>query len=176
MMNRTPLTISVFLVLLSVSSCRDSRQHPKTSGNFTAEISGSITGRVSGPGIVSFLPPSDSSFGPRPGYFFIADDTGVRDLGITITIPSNTQPGKYQLVSVGPMNVGKDFEVRVDRSVGNRTESFQTNTTGTITLEQFPEDGSNIAGSPVRGHFEFTAEGKGGQRVTVKGTFDFSGS
>ncbi len=173
MRNHVTLAKSILLMVLVFSSCNDSR--PAASGDFTAEISGSITGQVSGPGIVTYLPPGDTGVGPRPGYFLIADDTGVRDFGITITIPSDTRPGKYEMVSVGPFDSGKEFEVRVDRSIGNRTESFQKHTTGTFNLEQFPEDGSKIKGSPVRGDFEFTTEGKDGEKVMVKGQFDFYG-
>jgi hypothetical protein len=175
MKNHAFLFASIFLLALVFPGCNNSEQRPAAPSNFTAEISGSITGQVSGSGVVTFLPPTDTGAGPRPGYFFIADATGVRDFGITFTIPIGTKPGKYQLVSAHPMDAGKEFEVRVDRSIGNRTESFQKNTAGTITLEHFPEDGSNITGTYVRGDFEFTTERKGGERVKAKGTFDFKG-
>ncbi len=55
------------------------------------------------------------------------------------------------------------------------TESFQKNTTGTITLRQFPDDGSNIKGCSVRGDFEFKTQGEGGEQVMAKGRFDFEG-
>ena len=150
-------------------------QPPAASTNFTAEISGFVAGQVAGPGVVTFLPPRESAAGTTPGYFFIADDTGVRDLGITITIPSGSKPGTYELVSAHPMNAGKHFEVRVDQSIGSRAESFQKNTKGTITLEQFPDEGSNTTGCVVKGKFEFTTEGKGGEQLKATGQFDFNG-
>jgi hypothetical protein len=166
------------LVLASgvlISACDESKNSSATADTFVAEISGAVTGRVSGPGLIRFLPPSDANFGPRPGYFFVADDSGVRELGITFTIPANTQPGTYQLVSAHPMDAGKEFEVRVDWSVGNRTESFQANTEGTITIEAFPNDGNNVAGRRVTGSFDFSTQDRNAREITAKGSFDFYG-
>lgn len=175
MKNEVFLTALVVSTVFLASGCGDSSELSAVSGQFTAEMSGSIDGHVSGPGVINYIPPSNSAVGVRPGYFFIADNTGVRDLGITFTIPSDTKAGAYELVSAHPFDAGKKFEVRIDRSVGNRTESFQLNTAGTITLERFPEDGSNLAEVHVKGNFVFTTEGKDEQRVTAEGVFDFQG-
>ncbi len=175
MKNGVSLNALIVSTVLLASSCGDSSEPPAVSGGFTAELSGSIDGHVSRPGVINYILPSNSAAGTRPGYFFIADDTGVRDLGITFSIPSNTQPGVYELESAHPIDAGTRFEVRVDRSVGNRTESFQSNTTGTITLESFPEDGSSLAEVQVKGSFVFTTEGKGEERIRAEGAFDFQG-
>jgi hypothetical protein len=159
-----------------ISACDDSQHSSAAADNFVAEVSGAVTGRVSGPGLIRFLPPSEVNFGTRPGYFFVADDSGVRELGITFTIPANTQPGTYQVVSAHPMDAGKEFEVRVDRSVGTRTESFQANTQGTITIEAFPNDGNNVAGHRVTGRFDFSTQDRNGREIIAKGSFDFYGS
>ena len=175
MTNHKLFLISIFALVLACSSCNTPQAPPATPDNFKAEVSGSIQGKVSGPGVVTFIPPSENLAGSRPGYFFIADDTGVRDIGITFTIPLGTKPGKYQLVSAGPLDVGTKFSVRLDRSIESRTESFQDNTTGTMTLKEFPQDSSKIKGTSVQGTFDFTTAGKDGEKVTATGEFGFQG-
>ena len=169
------LTALILTVGNVVSSFADSGNPSSRPGHFSAEISGSINGHVAGPGVIKYLPSSEVSFGTIPAYYFIADDTGVRDLGITFTIPSTAKPGIHKLVSAHPMDAGKEFEVRIDVSEGNVTKSYQSNTTGTITLEEFPVDGSSLARAQVKGSFEFTTEGKDGKRATAEGVFDFHG-
>lgn len=166
-----------FLVLVSTSiiACDDSRDTETAAEGFVAEISGAVTGRVSGPGLVRFVPARDAPAGRRPGYYFVADDSGVRELGITFTIPANTESGTYQLVSAHPMEIGEAFEVRVDHSVADRTESFGSNTTGTISVEAFPNSDTEIAGSRVLGSFEFSTQRSDGQEITGTGRFDFQG-
>ena len=172
------ITALILTGSLLLSACNESDE-AKSAGvparNFVADVSGSVSGQISGPGLIRFLPPGNSSVGPRPGYFFLADDSGVRDLGITFTIPANTQPGTYELESAPPLETGEHFEVRVDRSVGNRTESFHSKTSGTITLEAFPQDGENIAGVQVKGQFEFSTQDKHGHEITLQGSLDFQG-
>jgi hypothetical protein len=169
------LTALMFTIGYVASSFGNSSNLSSRPGHFTAEISGSINGHIAGPGIIKYLPPSDVSFGTIPGYYFIADDTGVRNMGITFTIPSTAKPGIYKLVSAHPMDAGKEFEVRIDVSKGNETQSYQSETTGTITLETFPVEGGSLVKGQVKGHFEFTTEGKGGERITAKGVFQFHG-
>lgn len=166
----------ILAVSVLISACDDTKVSSAAASNFVARISGAVTGQVSGPGLIRFLPPSDVSFGVLRGYYFIADDSGVRELGITFTIPDKSLLGTHQLVSAHPMDSGKEFEVRVDRSVGNRTESFQQNTEGTITIQAFPNDSNNIAGSHIMGSFEFTTQTRNGPVITGKGAFDFYGS
>jgi len=173
MIPKTLLTALILTCGVLSSAHGDSKISSVPASNFVSEVSGAITGQISGPGLIRFIPPGDVNFGHRPGYFFVADDSGVRDLGITFTIPANTQPGTYQLVSAHPMDIGKEFEVRVDWSVGNKTKSFQLNTEGRITIEIFPEDNNNVAGSRVRGKFDFSTQDRSGQEVVCKGTFDF---
>lgn len=56
-----------------ISACDDAKNSSAAADNFVAEVSGAVTGQVSGPGIIRFLPPSDVNFGTRPGYFFVAE-------------------------------------------------------------------------------------------------------
>lgn len=142
--------------------------------NFVAEVSGA---RVSGPGLIQFIPPSSSGLGSQTGYFAIADDSGIRDFGITFTIPVGTKPGTYPLVTANPADVGKAFEVRVDvdKPAENRTESFQFKTEGTIAIEAFPIDADSMVGSRVAGTFEFFTQDDSNRMISAKGTFDFLG-
>jgi len=176
MAHKSLLMVLILAGAVSISGCGESENAGVATGNFVAEISGTVSGRVSGPGIIRFLPASAGNFSAHPTYFFIADDSGVRELGITFTIPANTRPGKYQLVSGHPMDVGKHFEVRVDRSVGDRTESFGFNTKGTLTIEAIPVDGVHVAGERVTGRFDFSTQDRSGKEVKGQGTFDFEGS
>lgn len=175
MVHKFPLMALILAGTLSISACDDPENVSAGAGNFVAEVSGAVSGRVSGPGIIRFLPASETNFATRPAYFFVADDAGVRELGITFTIPANTRPGSYQLVSAHPLDSGNEFEVRVDRSAGDRTESFELNTKGTITIESFPNHGDDVAGSRVVGRFDFSTQDRNGREVTGKGSFDFHG-
>jgi hypothetical protein len=174
-MPQRPSLILLILAGVSLAACGGSRDSGATSG-FLAEVTGAATGEVFGPGLIGFLPPSEAAFGPRPGYYFVADDAGVRALGITFTIPATTQPGTYQLVSAPPLEIGTAFEVRVDQSTGDRTVSYHLNTQGTITIEAFPADGDDVAGQHVAGTFEFSTQNRAGQEVRATGSFDFEGN
>jgi hypothetical protein len=140
---------------------------------FRATISGAVSGSVEGPGVLRFLPAAEVSFGTRPGYYFIADDTGVRDLGITFTIPRGTGPGTYRLESGTPFEAGETLEVRVDHSKGARTVSFSRGTEGSITLATFPASPEEMDGGPVAGRFRFSTTDASGETVIVEGSFDF---
>jgi len=173
---RSSLLALILAGAVSISACDSPESGSIESGNFLAEVSGAVVGQVSGPGIIRFLPASEVNFGTRPAYFFVADDAGVRKLGITFAIPANTRPGTYRLVSVHPMDVGREFEVRVDWSVGDRTESFELNTKGTITIEAFPSDPDSLSKGRVMGSFDFSTQNRNGQKVMGQGSFDFHGS
>lgn len=176
-MNTNPLLLTLAMVSTAfVPACDDSRNGGVVTDSFVADVSGAVTGQVSGPGLIRFIPSYDANFGTRPGYFFVADDSGVREIGITFTIPASVQPGTYHLVSAHPIDAGREFEVRIDRSVEDRTDSFQLNTKGTITIESFPADGKNIAGSRVTGSFEFATQDRSGNQARAKGSFDFKGT
>lgn len=147
----------------------------RRADGFVAEVTGSVSGRVAAPGVVRFLPPADLGHRIRPGYFFVADGTGVRPLGITFSIPAGVEPGTYDLVSAHPMDAGTAFEVRVDHSVGSRTESFELDTDGTITIDAFPDTVGDVRGQRVAGSFEFETRDRSGRRVEAEGRFDFIG-
>jgi len=155
------------------TACGNSEATIARPGNFEADVSGVVEGRVTGPGVVRYLPPSEANFGSVPGYFFLADDTGVREIGITFTVPAGSGPGTYRLVSAHPMDAGTAFEVRVDRSTDDRTESFEHDAMGTLRLEAFPRDGEDLEGHLIKGDFEFSVQDSDGREVTASGVFEF---
>ena len=172
MPQKTTLLTLILAGAAVLSACNASKDSDLAPSGFSAEVSGTTTGRVAGPGLIRFVPASPANIGLRSGYFFVADDSGVRELGITFTLPADAQPGTYELVSAAPTDTGTSFEVRVDWSQGNRTESFQLQTEGTITLEAFPKDG-DVVGQSVVGSFDFSTQDRDGQQIRSKGSFDF---
>lgn len=181
--SKAPGTLLLFtcLGLLGCAGSEDADVEARAAGveaeadGFVAEVTGSVSGRVAAPGVVRFLPPADLGHRIRPGFFFVADDTGVRPLGITFSIPAGVEPGTYDLVSAHPMDAGTAFEVRVDHSVGTRTESFELDTDGTITIDAFPDTVGDVRGQRVVGRFEFETRDRSGRRVAAEGRFDFIG-
>lgn len=139
----------------------------KKSG-FVAQVSGARKATVSGPGIYFRIPASESPVMKRPEYLVVADNSGVRENGITFVIPHGTSPGTYQLVSAHPFDIGKKFEVRVE--LGSTTDYFNKNTSGTITIISLPDKGDP---GRVQGKFEFEVSNSKGERAKVKGRFDF---
>lgn len=83
--------------------------------------------------------------------------------------------GTYPLVTAHPLDTGEEFELRVDHSVGNQTTSFLYNTSGTITIDEFPDNGQSISGHRIAGSFEFTTEDDKMQQISVTGSFEFNG-
>lgn len=157
---------------MTVAGCEGGGSVPRAVGGdgFQASVRGAVDGSIAGPGVLRFLPPSRTVIGTRSGYYFLADDTGVRDLGITFTIPAGTGPGTYALVSGSPLEVGRNFEVRVDHSTADGVVSFSRETEGSLTLVELP----GIADSKrVTGNFRFTTQNPTGTEVEVDGTFEF---
>lgn len=104
----------------------------------------------------------------RREYLVVADNSGVRENGITFVIPDGTSPGTYLLVSARPFDVGSKFEVRVE--LGSTTDYFNKSPSGAITIVALPDKGN--AGR-VRGRFEFEVSNGEGERAEVEGMFDF---
>ena len=144
---------------------------PAKAVNFRAEITGGANARIEGPGVVTYIPARNDN----PGYFFIADDTGIRPWGLTITIPENKGTGTFDLVSGGPFDAGNIFETRVDQDLGKRTLSFDRNTKGELVLEGFPESHETVSGVEVKGNFDFTTQNRKGDELKVTGDFAFIG-
>lgn len=135
---------------------------------FTASVSGTIETQVSGPGLFFEVLPYESAAGKRPQYFVVADAGGVRESGITFTIPSGHQ-GICQLTDGTPFEIGQHCEVRVE--LGSTTDYFNKQTSGTLNLISLPAKAGD--GLPVQGEFEFEVSNSGGERVKVKGQFNF---
>jgi hypothetical protein len=174
-----PLFRILFLVCLALilPSCDErpsQAESPEPSKTkvigFEAVIAGSYEGEVSGSGILMLLP--EAGF-EKQGYFFLSDGRGIRPHGVTFVLPRGFVPGKHQLESPSPLDIGTVPSVRVDRDMGDSVLSSEKNTSGLLDLIAFPDDESNLSGSEVMGSFEFETEDPKGQKITVKGTFSF---
>lgn len=176
---------AALIILLVITGCSDSPndtaiEEPKVElPGFTANVSGAVNAEVSGAGIVTYLGPKERDIvtGNRPGYFLIAnintDLTGERGFTITFRIPDEAQPGNYTLMTPDPRKVGENFDVRVEWVEEGKLISYQTNTDGTITLNNFSPDRTYPDISNITGTFQFVTENSEGDRISANGTFDF---
>lgn len=167
-------------MFLALAGCRfegsssEGRDPAAGLAGFRADVSGAVHGRIVGPGVVRYLPPAQVVMGRRPGYYFIADDAGLRELGITFTVPLGVVEGSHALTSPSPLDAGTAFAVRVDRSVGDGTRSFDVGSSGTIELLDFPETPEDLSGHHIAGSFSFTTRDSDGNPISARGTFDFT--
>jgi hypothetical protein len=188
-MKAMPLTIvrlTVMSILLVITGCSDSTtdpvpEEPKGEGpGFTATVSGAVNGEVTGAGIVTYLPPKERDIvtGNRPGYYMVVNNLPTdaiegRGFIIIFRIPDGAQPGNYNLMTPDPLKVGKEFDVQVETVEEGKSIAYQTNTEGTITLDNFSPDRSSPETSAIKGTFQFVTENSEGEQVSVNGTFDF---
>jgi hypothetical protein len=146
---------------------------------FTASVSGAVNAEVSGDGIVTYLPPKeqDPMNSLRPGYFLIANlntsTKGDGGLNMAFRIPDGAQAGNYMLMTPDPLKVGENFDVRVETVEGGKPISYDTNTEGTIVLDNFYPDRASPDTSTIKGTFQFITENLDGDRISANGTFDF---
>jgi hypothetical protein len=173
------------IILLVITGCSDSNTDPANvepkveHPGFIANVSGAVNAEVSGAGIMTYLGPKERDIvtGNRPGYFLIAnintDFTGERGFTITFRIPAEAQPGNHYLVTPDPLKVGENFDVRVERVEEGKLISYETNTDGTITLNNFSPDRTYPDISNITGTFQFVTENSEGDRISANGTFDF---
>jgi hypothetical protein len=176
---------AALIILLVITGCSDSPnetgiEEPKVEHpGFTANVSGAVNAEVSGAGIVTYLGPKERDIvtGSRPGYFLMAnlnsDVMGERGFTITFRIPAEAQPGNHNLVTSDPLKVGENFNVRVERVEEGKLISYETNTDGTITLNNFSPDLTYPDISNITGTFQFVTENSEGDRISANGTFDF---
>jgi hypothetical protein len=185
--------IAIIIFLSSVvGGCSDPSQDPATEeprverSGFTANVSGAVNGKVSGAGIVTYLPPKEGDFVTgrnRPGYYVLANNLlpntqNGRAFIITFRIPDGAQAGNYHLRPPDPLKVGEDFDAQVEIVEGGQSISYHSNTEGTITLDHFSSDPmfpdiSNNNGN-IKGTFHFVTENLEGEQVVVNGAFDFA--
>ena len=137
---------------------------------FQATITGSYEGEVSGNGVLILLPVAGFA---EKGYFFLADGRGLRPHGVTFILPRAITPGRHELTSPSPLDIGTLPSVRVDRDTGAAIIAADRNTTGFLELTAFPADESKLAGSDVAGKFAFVTENAEGRKIDVTGTFSF---
>lgn len=176
---------AILIILLVIGGCSDpsadtAPQEPKVNqSGFSASVSGSVDGEVSGTGVATYLPPKegDPVTGIRPGYFLVAnlnsDRTEEREFIFIFRIPDKAQPGNHDLVTPNPLKVGENFDVQVEIVEEGKSISFQTNTAGTITLEDFAPDRTDSGNRNITGTFQFVTENSQGDQISATGTFDF---
>ncbi len=140
---------------------------------FVASVSGDREAALSGPGTFFCVAAYESRVVKLPRYSVVADARGVRENGITFTIPigSALNAGTYALENVNPFETGTKFEVRAE--LGSTVDYFNRQVEGTLTLVSLPEGTLGGSMDPVRGSFEFSASNSSGERATVTGSFDF---
>jgi len=162
-MRYLPLLSILILVIPSFANAQD---------GFTAKITGNDEATVKSDGVIKCMPAYNSSYVDNPSYYFLADGQGIRDYGITFTIPMNTQAGKYDLIDPKPFETGKNFGVRVDiERRGNKVDSFNRKTEGYIKLD------STLFNFPsTSGSFAFSISDKRSKRITVEGNFNILAS
>ena len=172
---RNSLLICIAGFLTACDQPTPQTQNSDTSGakdiGFEAVITGSYDGEVSGPGVLVLL--ADAGF-EKQGYYFLSDGQGIRDHGVTFILPRGTAPGRHNLQSTSPLDIGNLPSVRVDRDTGDATLSADKNTAGYLELTAFPNDENKLTGSSVGGEFRFETEDADGEKITVTGTFSFA--
>ena len=102
----------------------------------------------------------------------MADNQGVRENGVTFSVPKGKLPGTYKLASnPDPFTNGAVFEVRAE--LGSTVDYFQKETSGTFTISSMPEGTRSGKKSPLKGNFDLETSNSKGERVKIKGRFDF---
>jgi hypothetical protein len=179
------ITLVACLSLIVITGCSNSStdqppREPQSEGpSFTANVTGATIAEVSGAGVVSYLPPKEHDIvtGDRPGYFLIAnrniDLTEERGVTITFRIPDEAQPGQYSLMPSDPLQMGKNFDVEVERMEGGKLISYQNNTEGTLTLVDFSPDRTFPEISHIKGQFQFVTESNEGEKISAHGDVEF---
>ena len=179
------IIFSLFSRQVFLAGCSDSSTDKTTpvskSGHpgFTAIVDGAVHAEISGDGIVTYLPPKeqDPVSGDRPGYFLIAnlntETKGDGGLNLAFRIPDGALPGNYNLMTPDPLKVGQHFDVRVETIEGGKPISYQSNTEGTLVLDNFNPDRVSPDMSTIQGTFQFVTENIDGNRISANGTFDF---
>jgi hypothetical protein len=156
-------------------SSESKSEHP----GFIAHVDGAGHTEILTEGIVTYLPPKerDTITGNRPGYYMLVnnlltDIQDEREFIIIFRIPDGAQPGHYNLMTADPLRIGHNFDVQVEAVEKGQSIAYQTNTRGTITLENFSPDRISPEASTIKGTFQFVAENHEGEKVSVNGAFD----
>lgn len=147
---------------------------------FIANVDGADHTEILAEGIVTYLPPKerDTVTGNRPGYYMLVnnlltDAIDGREFIIIFRIPDGARPGHYNLMTPDPLRVGHNFDVQIESVEKGQSIAYQTNTEGTITLDNFSPDRVSPEASTIKGTFQFVAENNAGEKVSVNGAFDF---
>lgn len=155
------------LFLVTISGQAFSQDIPL---GFRATLMGANTGTIQADGVLKCIRPHEAFGEMRPGYFFLADGQGVRDYGITFTLPLSATTGEHTLQAHNPFDVGTIYEARIDIDVPdeNRTASYQKLPEGVIVLTSMY---SRADMKPVKGTFDFSVENNVGERIHAAGQF-----
>lgn len=145
----------------------------QTTG-FVAEVTGARTDTISAPGIFYCVPSSvRSSPGMiAPSLLILADNRGVRKNGITFSLPIGKPSGTYKLAT-NPSPFPDVIEFQVRAELGSAVDYFNKNTNGTLAIDSIPEGTQSGVKAPLKGSFEFDTSNSNGERVKIKGHFDF---
>jgi hypothetical protein len=179
--SREILCFGVWLILFLVAGCYESPTETVSEDagveqpGFTGKVSGIVNTEISGPGVATYLRSQNTIDGVRSGYYLIANDRGTKDPLVTFRIPAGTESGTYELVAADPMELGENFEVRIESMVEGKLTPFGFNTEGTLTLETFPSDGTKLSGAKIKGFFQLVTKDADGKSLSGKGTFEFLG-
>ena len=169
------------LILLLVAGCYELPAEPVSEDagveqpGFKGKVSESVKTKISGPGVATYLRSQNTLDGVRSGYYLIANERGTKDPLVTFRIPASTKSGTYELVAADPMELGENFEVRIESIVDGKLTSFGFNTERTLTLESFLSEGTKLSGTKIKGSFRLVTEDADGKSLSGKGTFEFLG-
>ena len=141
----------------------------ESQAGFTGEVTGAIAGPISGPGVLNYLADEDSPDGR--GYSYLADDDGIRDFGITFSLPDEIGVGRFTVTNPDPFGESPEVSARIDQDTGTATVSWQNSVSGELVLEEFPDF---LEGGQVKGTYSIMATNGEGEPVTSTGNFDFS--
>lgn len=159
--------LASFVLLAALAACDDESATSGLGTMFAGEVSGEFSGKVAGDGVLKH----QTDGGPDgQGFFYLADDEGARDLGVTFVLPNNVAPGHHAIASADDAEQGKVFSVRIDRDMGTTLHSMEKNAEGYLDIVRFPNDGGK---GPVTGSYDITVEDSEGKAVRVTGVFDF---
>ena len=134
---------------------------------FAGDVSGEFSGKVAGIGLLQHRPDGGHD---GNGYFYLADNEGARELGVTFILPNTVASGHHEISSVGPSEQGKLYSVRIERDLGTTIQALDKNAEGYLDITRFPATGET---GQVTGTYDVMVEDDAGKAVRATGVFDF---
>jgi len=181
---KPPIRFVGFLVwgiLVLLAGCSESPTELESAKSqrpgFNGQVSGAVSGEISGAGSMIYLAARDMGNRKRPGYYFISNFISgtmkKNGLKVYFRVPLGIKPGTYNLATPDPLAGEQDFEAWLEYTGEGKKVYYNANIEGTVTLEMFPSKPKELLGAPVKGSFQFETENFNAERVVVKGTFNF---